>query len=493
MLPETNLQAGANGRSGAPSLPPVALNALGDPAFRRRYGLRYNLYGGAMANGISSEAMLLALGRAGMMGSFGAAGLALARVEAAIQTLQRELPQGPYAFNLIRSPQESGLEARLVELYLQYGVTVIEASAFVGATAALVHYRAAGLAQLPDGSIVIQNRIIAKLSREEVAKHFMEPAPTDLLQPLVVAGKITAQQAAWAAQVPLADDITVEADSGGHTDNRPLVCILPSMLALRDQIQTARQYAAPVTIGAAGGISTPAAVLAAFMLGAAYVVTGSVNQACVEAGVSDAVKALLAQAASSDVAMAPAADMFETGGKVQVLKRGTLYAMRAHKLYEVYTRCGSLEEIPAAERQKLEAQIFQRPLQAVWQETEAFFAGRDPAQVMRAQQDPHYKLALICRWYLGLASRWAVSGVPERRMDYQVWCGPAMGAFNDWARGSYLEAPQGRRVADVALHLLTGAAQLARVRWLELQGTRLPAAAAAYRPTAPLFAATPSG
>ena len=35
----------------------------------------------------------------------------------------------------------------------------------------------------------------------------------------------------------MADDITVEADSGGHTDNRPLVLLLPTILELRDQFQ----------------------------------------------------------------------------------------------------------------------------------------------------------------------------------------------------------------------------------------------------------------
>ncbi len=40
----------------------------------------------------------------------------------------------------------------------------------------------------------------------------------------------------------MADDITVEADSGGHTDNRPLVCVLPSIIALRDEIQAKYHY-----------------------------------------------------------------------------------------------------------------------------------------------------------------------------------------------------------------------------------------------------------
>jgi PfaD family protein len=467
-------------------LPAVTLDSLGDPAFRKRYGLRYNLYGGAMANGISSEAMLVALGKAGMMGSFGAAGLSPARVETAIQTMQRELPNGPYAFNLINSPNETGLAERLVELYLRYHITTVEASAFLGMTAPLVHYRVAGLSQNPDGSVMIGNRIIAKLSRAEVAKRFLEPAPTDLLNRLLEEGKITPLQAELAQRVPMADDITVEADSGGHTDNRPLVCALPSIIILRDQIQAVRQYAEPVCIGAAGGVSTPQAALAAFMMGAAYVVTGSVNQACVESGASEPVKTLLAQAASTDVSMAPAADMFEMGVRVQVLKRGTFFPQRAQKLYELYTRYGAVEEIPAEERQKLESQVFKRPLEEIWQETEDFFAKRDPKQLERARADAHLKMALIFRWYLGLSSRWAANGEKGREMDYQIWCGPAIGSFNDWARGTYLETPQNRHVADVAMQLLTGAAYLMRVRLAELQGARLPMRMAVYRAPSPL-------
>ena len=49
-------------------------------------------------------------------------------------------------------------------------------------------------------------------------------------------------------------------------------------------------------MGAAGGLGTPAAIAAAFQMGAAYVVTGSVNQSAVEAGLSAEAKDLLAQA-----------------------------------------------------------------------------------------------------------------------------------------------------------------------------------------------------
>ena len=463
-------------------LPALLPESLGDDGFKTTYGTRYALYGGAMANGISSTQMVIALGEAGMMGSFGAGGLIPVRVEEAIHKIQAALPQGPYMFNLLNSPSEPAMERNAVELFLKYGVRNIEASAYLGLTRSLVYYRASGLSQLPTGEIRIANHIVAKLSRKEVARRFMEPAPEDMLSDLVAEGKITPLQAELAKHVPMADDITAEGDSGGHTDNRPLVSLLPAMLAYRDELQGKYNYPTPVRIGAGGGISTPASALAAFMMGAAYVVTGSINQACIESGASDHTRALLAQAAMTDVTMAPSSDMFEMGVRVQVLKRGTLFPMRASKLYELYNRYDSLEDIPAKERETLETKIFQRGLGEVWSDTVAFFTERDPRQIERAEKDPKQKMALVFRWYLGLSSRWSNQGVPERRMDYQIWCGPSMGAFNDWVRGTTLEEVSNRHVVNVNLQLLKGCAYLFRLRMLDLQGIHLPQSLANYLP-----------
>jgi trans-AT polyketide synthase, acyltransferase and oxidoreductase domains len=464
----------------APALP---IEGLGDPAFGSTYGTRYAYYAGAMANGISSEEMVIALGRAGWMGSFGAGGVSPNRIEAAIQKIKAALPHGPYAFNLLNSPNEPLLEARVVELYLKYQIQVIEASAYLALTAPLVQYRAAGLARGEDGRLTISNRIIAKLSRLEMAQRFLEPAPADLLALLVEKNKLTPLQAELARQVPMADDITVEADSGGHTDNRPLVCMLPAFIALRDQVQAVHQYTRPVRIGAAGGIGTPEAALAAFSLGAAYIVTGSVNQSCVESGASQHTRTLLAQMDMADVGMAPAGDMFEMGVKVQVLKRGTMFAMRAQKLYELYTRYNAWEDVPQPEREKMEKTVFKRDFESIWDDTVKFFMERDPRQVERGNANPKDKMALVFRWYLGLSSRWSVAGEKGREMDYQIWTGPSMGAFNHWVKATYLEAPQNRHVVDLAMHILRGCASLYRVRLLEMQGVVFPAALKRYIPT----------
>jgi hypothetical protein len=78
-------------------------------------------------------------------------------------------------------------------------------------------------------------------------------------------------------------------------------------------------------------------------------------------------------------------------------------------------------------------------------------------------------MALAFRWYLGLSSHWANSGEPTRKADYQVWCGPAMGAFNDWVKGSFLERAENRQVVTVGMNILYGAAVLLRANALRCQ------------------------
>ncbi|KAM3094751.1 PfaD family polyunsaturated fatty acid/polyketide biosynthesis protein [Phormidesmis sp. 146-35] len=462
--------------------PAMTLQQLGDPSFLSFHGVRFAYTTGAMAGGIASEELVIALGRQRILASFGAGGVPRSRIEAAINRIQLALPIGPYAFNLIHSPSEPALERGAVDLFLKYRVRTIEASAFLDLTPNIVYYRAAGLTLNSANQIQIKNKVIAKVSRREVAAKFLQPAPPHLLKPLVEQGLITELQATLAEQVPMADDITVEADSGGHTDNRSLVCLLPAILNLRDEIQAQCGYEQVVRIGAAGGIGTPESALAAFTMGAAYVVTGSVNQSCIEAAASPHTKQLLAQAEMPDVMMAPAADMFEMGVKLQVLKKGTLFPVRAQKLYEIYNRYQSIDEIPIADRQQLEKQIFRRSLDEVWAGTVEFFSQRDPDQITRAEDNPKRKMALIFRWYLGLSSRWSNSGEKGRELDYQIWCGPAMGAFNDWVKGSYLENPSDRRVVDVAFQIMTGAAFLHRLQGLKVQGLHFPAVYSRYRP-----------
>jgi trans-AT polyketide synthase/acyltransferase/oxidoreductase domain-containing protein len=476
--------AGAAGR-GMPLrafVPPLHPQGLGDCMFKTTHGLRYAYVAGEMANGITSVRMVAEAGRAGMVGFFGAGGLMVPEVEEAVARLQIETPKIPFGVNLIHSPGNPELEMALAELFLRRSVRLVSASAYVEPNLPLVYLRAKGIHRAIDGRIVCPTQLIAKVSRVEVARKFLAPPAEKHLARLVELGRISSEEAALAASVPLAAELTAEADSGGHTDNRPALTLLPTMLALRDEVSARHAYVRPPCVGLAGGIATPESTAAAFALGAAYVLTGSVNQCCVEAGTSEAVCAMLAEAGQADVAMAPAADMFELGVKVQVLKRGTMFPYRAAKLYELFTAHASYDQIPVKQREALERDFFRCSFDQAWEQTQRFFMQRDPKQVERARTDPKHKMALVFRSYLGRSSSWAIQGEPTRRIDYQIWCGPAIGAFNQWAKGSFLETPQNRRTVTVAMNLLYGAAVVTRANWLRAQGLAVPGSAVSVRP-----------
>ena len=443
------------------SIPAIRPDTLGSEAFRRAHGVRWAYVAGAMAGGIASEELVLAMARARLLGFFGSGGLSLARVEEALRRIQAEA-EGPWGFNLLHNPVEPAVEEATVDLYLKYGVKRVSASAFMGLTSAVVRYRLHGIHRDESGQIICPNAVFAKVSRPEVAERFLSPAPDELLQQLVERGVLTESQAALAKQVPIAEDITAEADSGGHTDRRPLVVLLPVLQKLRDELTARHGYATRPRVGAAGGLGTPTALWGALAMGADYVLTGSVNQASIEAGTSEIAKAMLREASYSDVATGPAPDMFELGAHVQVVSRGSMYARRSQRLYDLYKRYGSMEEIPEADRRKLERQIFRRPLAEVWEGTRTYWLDRDPDQVTRAESDGRHKMALTFRWYLGMTSRWAREGTEDRKRDFQIWCGPSMGGFNDWFAGD--ERMEGLpSVVTISEALMRGAAVEARL------------------------------
>jgi PfaD family protein len=481
-----------NGHSALPllaTLPALYPEWLGDRSFNETHGVRFPYVSGAMANGIATTDLVIAMAKANMLGFFGAAGLGYPRVEEAVGRLRAALEgaalQGSrlaWGMNLIHSPNEPELEEAVADLYIRSGVNRVSAAAYMALTPAIVRYAASGLTTDPSGRILRTRHVFAKISRPEVARHFLSPAPPAMLQGLVARGLLTANEAALAARVPVAEDITVESDSGGHTDKQALGAVFPVICELRDALAAEHGYERPVRVGAAGGLGTPRSVAAAFSLGAAYVLTGSVNQSAIESGLSVEGKKMLAQASMADVMMAPAADMFEQGVEVQVLKRGTMFGTRGHRLLEAYRRYPGLDAIGAEERQKLEKQVLGASFDEVREQTRGFWASRDPKQNELAARDPKHEMALAFRWYLGLSSRWAITGEPTRRLDYQIWCGPAMGAFNDWVRGSFLEAPENRTVVQIALNLLEGAAVLTRAHQLRSYGAPVPAAAFSFRP-----------
>jgi trans-AT polyketide synthase/acyltransferase/oxidoreductase domain-containing protein len=435
----------------------IAATDLGSASFKRDYGLRYACVAGGLGHGIASKELVTAVGRAGMLGFLGTLGLAPDRVEADIRYVAERLSGGEaYGLNIVYSPHEPEREETFVDLCLRYGVRTVEAAGFTTITPALVRYRLSGLRRSGNG-VAPRNRVIAKVSRPEVARAFLSPAPPKIVATLLAEGRITAEEAKLGGELPVAEDLCCEADSGGHTDQAVTLSLFPAILRLREELVAEYGYRRPVRLGTAGGIGAPGAVAASFMLGADFVMTGSINQCTVEAATSDLVKDILQEINIQDTGYAPAGDMFEYGSRVQVLRKGVLFPARANKLYELYKRYDSLEEIDTATAEQLRHRYFKKSFDEVYAEVRA---SRPAREIEKADQEPKQKMALVFRWYFEYSLREALAGAGENRVDFQVYCGPALGAFNQWAKGSKLRDWRHRHVGEINELILREAADL---------------------------------
>lgn len=233
--------------------------------------------------------------------------------------------------------------------------------------------------------------------------------------------------------------------------------MMPAMIRLRDEMRKKHGYTKSVRVGAAGGIGTPEAAAAAFILGADFILTGSINQCTVEAATSDKVKDMLQQANVQDTEYAPAGDLFELGAKVQVLKKGVFFPARANKLYDLYLRYNSLDEIDEKAKKQLQEKYFKRSFEDIYRDVETFCLPEDMA---KAERNPKHKMALIFRWYFGKFIQLALNGTPGSEVDYQIQCGPALGAFNQWVKGTQLEDWRNRHVDEMAVNIMNEAADI---------------------------------
>ncbi len=430
---------------------------LGSRAFCDAFGLRYPYVSGAMYQGIASTDLVIRMARAGFLGFFGSAGLPASETKAAIGKIKASISPGtPFGVNFIAHINRPFLEDELTDLLLEEGVSIVEASAFMEVTPALARYRAKGLIR-ENGTIRAANRVIAKVSRPDVAAQFLALAPEQLIARLLGEKAISEDEAEMLRKVPMADAICVESDSGGHTDQGMPFALIPPILKLRDEAEGRFPGFGRIFVGAAGGIGTPEAAAAVLVLGADFIVTGSINQCTVEGGTSDAAKDLLEGINVYDTAYAPSGEMFELGSKVQVLKKGLFFPSRAERLVALYRQHDSLEAMDSKLRRQIEERYFGRGFDDVFADVRRTYPA---AEIERAEQMPKHRMALVFKRYFKDTTNWALQGDMEHKVDFQIHCGPAQGAFNQWVAGTDLETWRGRHVDEIGHRLLDGTADL---------------------------------
>lgn len=439
----------------------IEATSLGSEVFRRRFGLKYAYMAGAMYRGVASAELVIKMAKAGLLSFFGAGGLSPSKIEANIVRIQGELSAGqPYGMNLLANYEYPVHEEAVVDLYLKYGIRNVEAAAFMQMTPALIKFRLRGLRTDVHGDIVCDHRIVAKVSRPEVAKAFMSPPPIAIVEKLLERQLITPLQAELSQKIPVSHDICVEADSGGHTDGGIAAVMLPPLLQLRDEMQQTYGYLEPMCMGLAGGIGGPEAAAAALLLGADFVATGSINQCTVEAGMSPDGKSMLQEMDIQDTEYAPAGDMFEIGAQVQVMKKSVFFPARANKLLSLYRHYDSLEDIPARTRKQLESTFFKKTFEEIWHETANYFRSVNlEHEIAKAEANAKHKMALVFRWYFAYCTRIAMEGNGDDRVNYQIQTGPALGSFNRWVKGTELEPWTKRHVDHIAIKIMDATAE----------------------------------
>ena len=130
--------------------------------------------------------------------------------------------------------------------------------------------------------------------------------------------------------------------------------------------------------------------------------------------------------------MAPAADMFEMGVKVQVLKRGTMFAMRAREALRAVPRAtprSRRSRRPSAPQ--LEKNVFRAPLDEVWEQTRDVLPAPRPGAARAGRARPEAQDGAG----LPLVSR-AVVALGERRRADAARSTTRSGAARRWGRST---------------------------------------------------------
>lgn len=259
-----------------------------DTSITRMLGLQYPIVQGPFGGGLSSVALITAVGRAGGLGSYGVHHLAPEKIREVAEDIRRQSP-APFALNLWVSDCDPGAET-MSEAARAQGLAMFDAA-----------YRTLGVATPPAYEAPVwtfEEQAAAVIAARPAVFSFVFGIPSPAIleecrrRGIRTCGAATTVDEALALEAAGVDLILATGcEAGGHRPSflRSAEDSLVGTLALVPQVVA--RVKAPVI--AAGGIADAAGIAAAFALGAQAVQLGTAFLACVESGTSDAHRARL--------------------------------------------------------------------------------------------------------------------------------------------------------------------------------------------------------
>lgn len=426
---------------------------LGNIHFMERYKTKYPYVAGPMHKGISGYDFIKRLADRDIIGFVGTGGLALHEVEALVVQLQKDSIRN-YGVSVNFDLADPNYEKELIELLIRENINLLHVSGYFNVTESLVLYKLKGIKKLDNGRIICPNRILLKTSRPEIAQAFMEPASDDMLKKLKEEGKITEEQALLAKKIPVADDVCVMSAAAHKTGMIPLKSLLPQIIHQRNAAYQKYGYEEEIFVGAAGAIGDSASALDAFLLGADFIMTGSINVCTAEAHVSKWVKEKLQKVEIQDTEIIPCSNVYEIGIKMQVLKKGMFFASRALKLYEIYNRITKIEDIESNLLVQIQEKYLGKALEEIYNQMKDNLSSM---QRRRAESDSKYKFGLIIQWYYDLSAECAIQCEDGNNMNCMIPLSSAMGRLNEELKNTVREKWEDRHPDELCKMIMSEA------------------------------------
>lgn len=424
------------------------VSCIGSEEFKKDYDVDFAYAVGGMCKGISSVAMIKKLSDSRILGFLGSYKLKLDEAKELIDQALSCMEHHRIGVNVTYDALNLENHIEVMDYIIKKDIRNLEVSEYRMIDLSIVKYRLKSLSIDKDSKFVVPHKILAKVSSREMAEKFCSPAPEELVQILYQNNEITEFEAKYAKYLPMCDDLCIEY----YTQGQSALGYIQTMKEMsRSLYEKYKLFQCP-RVGFAGGIGNPQTVAVSFLLGADFVVTGSMNQCSVEASTSDIVKDNLQSLDDTDFTYAVVSDLFEFEEKKSIVKKGSLYHIRASRLYEVYNRYDSIEEIPTDLKKLIEEKYFQRSFETIYSD---IYENLTIENKKLSKEQPKYKMALIIRYFLDKCFQDALDGRMEGKINYQIISSNAIVQFNNWVKNTELYDWKSRHIDVISKKIMT--------------------------------------